>query len=184
MSVDVAEKYGSTAVTATPQPKWAGNLIGKQGRCISSLRLLAAMVGDKHGYKISLTVDTPEESAAPAPRSVLTPRCQWDAIEVKRLMQDVLDAALEHPAEVELSETKNTAAFEVVLAAEERECGRTLTVSGEALRGDDALGAAVGTVFGAIGKMRGKACTVTLVRRKQPKQPTSAAGRYAQEIKT
>ena len=197
LRVESRHAHSSDCVVAVPLQEDAGNLIGKHGRFVRSVKLLAAMVTSKHGRRMEVHIDTPMgDNPTPKPRPPISPTVKWDAAWCKSLLQATLDAVTMHPASVTLTETGRHEYVEVLLAAEESKCVEEVAVTvtplrqdearrNEVLTGDKALQFALATVFAAIGKQRGRSVMVVLSRRRgvpapEP-QPATAAGRYAEE---
>ena len=196
--VDVQHGSASTAVVASAAPDDAGNLIGKGGRTVRSFRLLAQLVGSRHGWPVSYTVETPPGSnPPPVDRPELLAR-EWDGGAVARLLGPVLDSYLCLDADAGYTESGSVTNFEVVLHHDEPERGCELFVavpelpaSGtepvlvqRRLQGDEAERFMLNVIFSAIGKVHGRKVHVAYVRRApaaEP-QPVSAAGRFAAEL--
>lgn len=196
LQVDVRHGAGSSTVAVTPSRAETGNVIGKKGRSARSFQLLAKLVGEKHGWPIHYTVLAPPGKNPP---SVLRPPVakvrKWNTGETVALLSSTLSAFLlcEPTATVTVLDIGTHSTLEVMLGDGEPQFNATLLVTAPPkegvesdpirINGDEAVQAALRTIFGAIGKQHGRTIYVTLIRRggSMEPQPATAAGRYARE---
>lgn len=204
LSVTVKHGVASSAVAVHPDASDAGVLIGKKGRTIRAMQLLAHLVGEKYGYPVSYSVETnPGVNPPPASRPFVEFVPERSSGETQRLLGETLDAILEHDAQVGVNECGATTVFEVVMDGREpqHECELMVVVPELAaegceavdvnrrLQGDSAVMLMLNTIFSAVGRMHGRRVEVQLIRRpggsaaqREEPQPDTAAGRFAQEL--
>jgi predicted RNA-binding protein YlqC (UPF0109 family) len=195
--VDVRHGSRSSTVAVTPSDEEAGNLIGKHGRCVKSMQLLAKLAGRKHGWPVAYAVVV-GQGQNPPPADRQEPPLPWDGQAAEELLRRLLASFLAEPFEVSRStvgEGDTThVSFEVVLSASEPvaraqmfavpDCGGPPQV----LAGDEAVSVAVNTLMKAAGKVRGTKVHVEVVRVAEPppleqeRQPESADGSYARTL--
>lgn len=195
-AVDIEAKSGecSTVISATSKTE-CGNLIGRKGRAVRSMQLLARLAGEKCGRSLSYTVQTPPGDNPPSTlRDPIASAAKWDASACHALLKEVLAATLVNRARVALLEMRYNSTFEVALDADEPVPHAEIHITdGETerpttkrvLNGDAALQYALTVVFGAIGKLHGRVVDVTVVRPAgvpEEPQPATAAGRYAKPL--
>ena len=189
--VTVMHNSRSSTVAVTPRGAEGGNLIGKNGRQVKSFRLLAKLVSERHGWPVNYAVDVGVGENPPA-ADRQEPEGNWNSAAAAALLLETMESFCHKRVVVSYQDVGQHTAFEVVLHEREPEMTCSIPVMDGFVafvkRGDEAVAAAVNTVFKAMGKVRGHTVHVELVRRQplatappQERQPATAAGRYAGE---
>lgn len=175
LKVTVLHGTASSSVTATPHPMEAGTLIGKGGRTVRAMQLIAKLAGERYGHVVKWQVACEKGENPPQfDRRDVTFDKPWKTPQVKSLLVSTLSAFLYLPPSVGVVEDSRLhTLFEVVLDEAEPATNTE----------DDSIADALEHIFNAVGKLCGKTVGVAWIRRSRPmEQPQRADGKYAKEL--
>ena len=190
--VETRRMAASTSIFAKMDSDDAGSVIGRGGRTIRSINMLAEVGGALHRWPVSLAVkgpkkDNPARADRPEPAQDLAWSPTMAAEQAKALARWVF----EMPATVALHDFDGAATIEVVPHTDEMEprCAISTTFPGTTesvlYEGDEAVRYALSTIFAAVGRVHGYRLEVSYVRRQPPvssTQPGAADGRFSKAV--
>lgn len=132
-----------------------GKVLGAQVANLNALRVMVALIGEKHGQNIRLTLEDPAQRIPN--RDPFVPATNWDKRVVEDIACDVAGAIFKLPHTISTTDVNNNTVIDIEVSPREQITG-----------GLDLLKTALETIFKAIGKAKGRTIFLNVARAAVP----------------